>query len=81
MKKFVLILLALMLCCSIAAAETTVTVKPLEDVSVNMIANVNMLTVTKDRLEYLADTDLNILSAGYYSHSRQRKSSDSQLPA
>lgn len=67
MKKFVLILLALMLCCSIAAAETTVTVKPLEDVSVNMIANVNMLTVTKDRLEYLANTDLNILSDGYYS--------------
>lgn len=68
MKKFVLILLALMLCCSLAAAETTVTAKPLDrELDVDLLDRANMLTMRQDSLQHLADADLNIVSDGYYS--------------
>ena len=67
MKKLIVILLALILCCSAAAAEVSVTAKPLDkDQNPYLMYSVNLLTVYKDRLTYLADKDLNILSDGYY---------------
>ena len=72
MKKLVLILLALVLCCSAAAAETAVTGKKLEAKDVELIGELNMFSVGQNRADYLADLDLNILSDGYYSISYKK---------
>ena len=72
MKKLVLILLALVLCCSAAAAETAVTGRKLEAKDVELISGLNMFSLGQNRAEYLADLDLNILSDGYYSISYKK---------
>ena len=66
MKRFLAILLVLLLCCSAAAAE--VTSKKLETNDASLIGPLNLLVVQgEDRLEHLADTEMNLLSDGYYS--------------
>ena len=67
MKKFWMILLVLCLLCSAAGAETTVTSRTLDFPGVEMVSDANMFIVTdENKLEHVADRDLNILSDGYY---------------
>ena len=73
MKKILAILLVLLLCCSAAAAETNVTSKILETKDASIIGALNLLIVQGgDRLDHLADTEMNLLSDGYYRISYDR---------
>ena len=67
MKKWLLILVALCLCCSIAAAETSVSVKTVEARSIEMNKEANSFVIqnSETRMYQVVDADLRPLSDEY----------------
>ena len=67
MKKWLLILLALCLCCSVASAEISMEVKTAEarSLSLNETANTFVMRDSKTKLYQVVDADLNPLSEQY----------------
>lgn len=67
MKKWLLVTLALVLCCSVASAELSVTVNTVEarNLELNESAGTLILTDSETRKERVVDADMNPLSGDY----------------